>query len=262
MNYRLLLFGLLFFASAPVVFGASCSDPALWITVPNKLWSIGGAIDVNIVFSADPSPSTSCTCNPGEFCGMEWQTDFNGGWNRIPRSTNAAIDLNCGGGTCSTGFFHPIEDLQYGRAISCIDQNVFHIRGHHPLTGKSTMEVTVYCYPEPGCVPPASGNFTLNQTCNYVAVPLVIAANYTIGPTGHSIHHQSNVIFTSPISDIEDPPKRYLNIVNGGRIDLNHSAISTGLSRTDVGMGLGVILFFGFILFVVRFSHRTTETTA
>lgn len=89
--------------------------------------------------------------------------------------------------------------------------------------------------------PPASGNFNLNQTCNYVNVPLFIDGNYNLGSTGHASHNGSDVNFFSSGA-------KYVNIQSGGQIDLNQSTLFTGLT---IPIEFGGPLVGGLLLFLV-----------
>ncbi len=222
MNFKwaMIGFGLLVFSLSVL---ASCADPLISISSSSDRFSIGGKIDINLVYSADPSPSTLCQCLQGGDCGMQWQTDYNGEWNMIPQTTEPTIDLNCSGVSCRTDRGFPSEDLMYSRTVSCVDQNSFHVRGYHPFTDTSSPILTVHCYPSPACTPPASGNFNVNQACTFIAVPVLVDGNYNIGSSGYVKHNDSDVNFFS------SGPK-YVNIQNGGRIDLNQSMIFAGLS--------------------------------
>ncbi len=236
MNFKFFLVGFALVVFSFSAWADSCADPSISIVVGTDRWSIGNTLDVNLTFSANPSPSSLCHCLETADCGMEWQSDHNGSWNKIPKNTNSAIDLNCSDVECWTGRSHPTEDLMQTRSISCIDQNTFHIRGHHKFTNTSSAVVTVYCYPSPACTPPVSGNFTVNQSCTFIAVPVLVDGNYYIGSSGYVKHNDSDVNFFSNGA-------KYLNIQDGGRIDLNHSMIFAGLSFEQGLLGgfLGLI---------------------
>lgn len=220
MKKLLLLAFLLAFA---LNVSASCANPTISISIDSPSFYVGGDVNVSLVYSANPPIMTRCTCLLGADCGMTWQDDSNGSWAKIPTSTDAGNDLNCSGENCTTGTGHPIEDATYSRLISCVSQKVYHIRGLQPSTGVVSNAVTVYCYPSLACMPPSSGNFNLNQTCNYVNVPLFIDGNYNLGSSGHAIHNGSDVNFFSSGA-------KYVNIQNGGQLDLNHSMLFAGLN--------------------------------
>lgn len=220
----LFLFVFFFLVWSLNAFAASCTNPDLSISVSPIKTYVGGRFDVNLVFSADPPPLTNCVCAPGNNCGVQWQDDTNGEWAQIPNSTDVDLDLNCSGRNCSTGIGYPVEDQVYNQSIQCVDQNTYRMRGFHPLSNKSTQIITVYCYPSRQCQPPETGNFNLNQTCEYKYVPVFIDQNYNILGTGKAIHSNSDINFFST------GPK-FLNIQNGGQMDLNQSSLITGLLK-------------------------------
>lgn len=220
MKKFLLIF---FFVAFAANVSASCANPTISISTNSTSFYAGGDVNVSLVYSANPPIMTRCVCLLGADCGMTWQDDSNGSWVKIPTATDAQNDLNCSGENCTTGTGHPIEDATYSRLISCVSQKVYHIRGFQPSTGIASASVTVYCYPSLACMPPSSGNFNLNQTCNYVDVPLFIDGNYNLGSSGHALHNGSDVNFFSSGA-------KYLNIQNGGQIDLNQSNLFAGLT--------------------------------
>jgi hypothetical protein len=253
MNSRIFLvaFALLFFALSA---WAACSTPTLSISAADR-FSLDLGLDVNLVFSVNPSPMTICQCPFGVDCGIVWQTDFNGSWEQIPQSTDQTIDLNCSGATCKTGAGFPVEDQVYRRNISCVDQNVFHIRGYHPYTATSSSVITVYCYPSVACTPPQTENFNLDTTCTYQTVPLLVDGNYNILANGNARHNESDINFFSGGT-------KYVNINNGGKLDLNKSVLFAGLSKDNFEIGIGVILFFCFATFIFHFFPHRWEVIA
>lgn len=226
---------------------ATCNNPDLTLVVSSDRFAKGGIIDLNLTFSADPSPMEICACPFGSSCGLEWQTDFNGSWARIPRNTTVPFDLNCSGQNCTSGAGYPGEDSTTKRTISCVDQNTFNVRGFHPATNKASEVVKIYCYPTPGCTPPVSGNFNVSETCNFTAVPVIIDGNYNIESGGYSIHNDSDVNFFSNGT-------KYVNIRDGGKIDLNQSSIFVGLTIPiafggPIIVGILLIIIFGSIFY-------------
>lgn len=249
MNPRifLIIFALFCFALSA---WATCSTPTLSISAASR-FSLDSPLFVNLVFSADPSPMTLCSCPLGEDCGIEWQTDFSGSWEQIPQNTDPTIDLNCSGATCKTGAGYPEEDHLYRRSISCVNQNSFHIRGYHSFTNVSSPIINVYCYPSVACKPPLTGNFNLDTTCTYENVPLLVDGNYNILSNGNAKHNESDINFFSNGT-------KYINIHDGGKIDLNQSMIFAGLNKIDFEIGLGYILL-GILFFFFRLHSRQTE---
>ncbi|MFH0970162.1 MAG: hypothetical protein V1776_01745 [Candidatus Diapherotrites archaeon] len=224
---------MIFFSTG--VFG-SCLDPDLSIAVDNQTF-VSGVFDFNLVFSADPPPIASCICLPGNDCGIHWQYYSSGGWVDIPSSSPG--DLNCSGRACNSGNGYPVEDRVYRQGISCAVQGSYTVRGYHPKSGNATNSVMVYCYPSRACTPPETGSFFVNQTCVFNDVPVLVDGNYTILSGGHVVHNNSDVNFFSNGS-------HFLNIKDGGQIDLNKSILFAGLNfPLKFGGGLigGILLF-------------------
>lgn len=254
MNARLFFLFFFFLFYSLNVFGVSCVDPDLSIIVSETKTYIGDRFDVNLVFSADPPPLTNCVCAPGSNCGMQWQDDTNGEWAQIPNAMDADMDLNCSGRTCNTGIGYPVEDQVYSQSIQCMDQNTYHLRGFHSFSGKSTPIVTVYCYPSRQCIPPPTGNFDLNQSCEYKYVPLFVDQNYNITGTGKAIHTHSDINFYSTGS-------KFLNIQNGGQVDLNSSMIFSGIT-SNAGLFFIGMIFFSFIVGLLGFFFQAKRVVS
>ena len=134
--------------------------------------------------------------------------------------------------------------------------DTYSVRGLHNSTGNTSLVKTVYCYQKQACIAPATGNFDLNQTCTYTNVPLFVDKNFNIQSSGRSIHHGSDINFFSNQS-------HFLNIRNGGRIDLNRSTVFAGLSNPSSFFGFGLLSILSFfVLFFIRPFLSSKEVVA
>ena len=247
MKLKLLL-GLFFvLVFLPNVHAASCNNPDTTFSLASDRTSENSSFVASLTVDAGGSPVVGCVCPLGENC--KWQVQFReltgGSWTNVPQNTSLPDDFNCSGVSCTNLLDH--QQGSANRTVFCVDQGAFEFRAHRPYLSKDTMSVKITCYPfGPQCVPPATGNFYLNDHCEYVNVPVPIDQNFNILASGRAVQNGSDINFFGSGAN-------YLNIKNGGRIDLNKSSVFAGINNPSSLIGFG---FLSILSFLVLFLSR------
>jgi hypothetical protein len=244
----------LFVLLAPSVF-ASCADPVRSLTLDSDRSFETGSFDVNLSVNSGSGPLVACRCPMGEDCKWDIQYRENGAsaWITVPTNTDPPKDFNCNGVSCGNFLNNTMEKI---RSVTCVDQGTFEFRGYMPWNDRSTEVSTLNCYPSSNaCVPPVSGDFELDEFCEYVNVPLLVDGDYRILDGGFAIHNSSDVNFTSSGT-------HHIRIFDGGQFDVNNSNFFIGGVSQELLLGGLVMGLFGLMLGGLFLFSKPNEVVA
>jgi hypothetical protein len=234
---------------------ASCADPIRSLTLDSDRTFETGSFDVNLYVNSGLGPMTACSCPMGEDCKWDIQYRESGtsNWIDVPTSTDLPKDFNCSGASCGNFLNNTMEKI---RTVTCVDQSSFEFRAHMPWNDRSTSISLLNCYPSSNaCVPPTSGDFELDEFCEYVNVPLPVDGDYKILDGGFAIHNGSDVNFFSSGT-------HHIRIFDGGQFDVNNSNFFIGGVSQELLFGGLIIGFFSLVLSGFFLFSRPTEVVA